>query len=87
MDSDGAPPNEGYGKERSTEREPRTRGTGRRNGEEGRRTFLVYPLHGEELVVVHAAHVPHLAVQTLVGDGRLKVGDHDVPVREGDEFD
>ena len=62
-------------------------GGGWGGGEEGRRTFLVYPLHGEGLVVVHAAHVPHLAVQTLVGDGWLKVGDHDVPVMEGDGFD
>lgn len=33
---------------------------------ERRHTFLVDPLHGEELVVVHGAHVLHLPVQTLV---------------------
>jgi len=33
---------------------------------EGGLTFLVDPLHGEELLVVHGAHVLHLPVQTLV---------------------
>lgn len=51
-------------------------------GGRGVRTFLIDPLHGEELVVVHGAHVLHLPVQTLVWDGRLKVSDHDVPAEK-----
>lgn len=42
-------------------------------------TFFIDPLHGKKLVVVHGAHVFHLQVKTLVGDGGFKVGDHDVP--------
>lgn len=45
-------------------------------------TFLIDPLHCEELVIVHGAHVPHLPVQTLVRDGWLKVSDHDVPAEK-----
>lgn len=51
-----------------------------------RRTFLIDPLHGEELVIVHGAHVPHLPVQTLVWDGRLKMSDHDVPAEKTNTF-
>ena len=49
------------------------------------KTFFVDPLHGEELVVVHGAHVFDLPVQTLVGDGWLKVCDHNVPGRRPEE--
>lgn len=47
-----------------------------------RRTFLIDPLHCEELVVVHGAHVPHLPVQAFIGDGWLEVSDHDVPAEK-----
>lgn len=61
--------------------------TGEREGyrwkEKGRKcTFLIDPLHCEELVIVHGAHVPHLPVQALVGDGWLEVSDHDVPAEK-----
>lgn len=49
---------------------------------ERRCTFLIDPLHCEELVIVHGAHVPHLPVQAFIGDGWLKVSDHDVPAEK-----
>lgn len=45
----------------------------------GKHTFLVDPLHGEQLVIVHGAHVLHLPIKVLVRDGRFKMCDHDVP--------
>ena len=32
----------------------------------GKHTFLINPFHGEKLIVVHAAHVPHLPIQALI---------------------
>lgn len=45
-------------------------------------TFLINPLHGEKLLVVKGAHVSNLTAQALEGDGRLKIGYHDVPGKE-----
>lgn len=45
-------------------------------------TFFINPFHGEELVIVHGAHVPHLTAQPLIGDGGLEMCDHDVPKTE-----
>lgn len=47
-----------------------------------RRTFFINPFHGEELVIVHGAHVPHLTAQPLIGDGGIEMCDHDVPKTE-----
>lgn len=49
-------------------------------------TFFINPFHGEELVIVHGAHVPHLTAQPLIGDGGLEMCDHDVPKTEKDDI-
>lgn len=45
-------------------------------------TFFINPFHGEKLLVVKGAHVSNFTAQSLEGDGRLKIGYHDVPKEE-----
>ncbi len=47
-----------------------------------RRTFFINPFHGEELVIVHGAHVPNLTAQPLIGDGGIEMRDHDISKTE-----
>ncbi len=47
-----------------------------------KRTFFINPFHGEELVIVHGAHVPNLTAQPLIGDGGIEMRDHDISKTE-----
>jgi hypothetical protein len=45
-------------------------------------TFLIYPFHGERLLIVKRTHISNLTAKSLKGDGRLKVCYHNIPEKE-----
>lgn len=49
-------------------------------------TFFVDPFNGERMDPWKAANLPHFAHHRLVGDGRVNVGDEDLPARAKQYF-